>query len=365
MSPENAYDPCSCAILVAAGARRRFVVALVRRLWKFIAIFVSINVVAAVGFYLLQRGISPLDAFYWSIVTISTTGYGDIVPTLPAARVFAMGVLYTQIFLIGYLFSVIAGIVTDESQRRLLGTLGTSMKEHIVVLGYSAVGRAAVRELLLEEQRIAVVAERAEDVANIHALAPESSLYVTYGAPAELDILKRANVPGSRSVIVCTADDTTNLIASLNVRSLAPHARIVVSVNRPELKDTLRAAGVTYVASPSDMGGRLCADAAFRPEVANAVEDLTSASYGVDIHEYVLRPGMPLSGLTFGEMDRAIRDRTGCILFGYARKVEADYKTFINPAATEQLQPSDAVLVLGSLEQLKRCQTLFGVPDGR
>ena len=350
---------------MTSGERRRFVVTVVRRVWKFLALFIGINAAAAAVFSLLQPHTSLTDSFYWAIVTISTTGYGDIIPTTQGAKLFTMGLLYTQIFLIGYLFSVITGIVTSEAQNRALGTLGTSMADHVVVLGYSGVGRAAVRELLAEGQRVAVVTERADEVANIRTLGPEARLYATYGPAADNAILQRANVTGARSVIVCTADDTTNLIASLNVRAIAPKVRIVVSVTRPELKDTLRAAGVTYVASPSDMGGRLCASAAFRPDVANAVEDLTTATYGADVQEFLVQEGHPIAGLSFGEADHALRVATACIAIGYARSVNGEYTSTLNPPESTKLQPGDAVLVLGSLENLRGCPKYFGVEPGR
>ncbi|HEV8050649.1 MAG TPA: potassium channel family protein, partial [Thermoplasmata archaeon] len=273
------------------GRRRRFALDLIGRLWKFLAVFGGVWVFAAVGFYHFQgNGVSLFASFYWAIITLTTIGYGDIVPTTTAARGFAILVASSQLFLIGYLISVITTTVTEESQRRLLGTLGTDLTGHVVVLGYSAVGSAAVRELLDEDQKVAVVAESADQVANIRSLAKDDRLFVTYGPPAEQEILKRVNVAAAHSVIVATGDDAENLIAALNLRSLSKTIRIVVSVMRPELKETLRSAGVTYVASPGDLGGRLCANAAFRPDVANAIEDLTAGSYGADLQEYVLTP---------------------------------------------------------------------------
>jgi voltage-gated potassium channel Kch len=348
------------------GRRRKFFAEIFRRVWKFIALFVSVYFASAILFYFLQPKTPFGTSLYWAIVTLSTTGYGDVVPTTGEARAMTSILLFVQIFLGGYLVSVITSVVIDESQKDALGTLGTDLSNHIVVLGYGGVGQAAVRELLIQDQRVAVVADSPDEVANIRSLAPAKKLFATYGAAAEVDILRRVNVPVAHSVIVCTTDDATNMIAALNVRSIAPDARIVVSVQRSELRDTLRSAGVTYVASPSEMGGRMCAAAAFEPEVAHAIEDITAADIQSDMQEYLLGAGSPLSGVSFEEAERRVRQASGAILVGYARKAaQGEFATTVNPPPETRLEAGDAVLILGQLPNLKRFRAWFGVDQGR
>ena len=350
------------------GRRARFLREIFTRIWKFLLLFVSVWVAAGVLFFLLDGPTRPtlFNSFYWSIVTISTLGYGDIVPVTAAAKVLTIGTLFLQIFLLGYLISVITTTVNEQSQRRALGTLGTDMKNHIIVLGYSDVGRAAVRELLIQDQTVAVVADTPEQVANVRSLGPEDRLFVTYGPAGDKDILNRVNIAGAHSVVVCTGDDATSMIAALNVRAMAPGARIVVSVARPELRETLRSAGVTYVASPADMGGRLCAEAAFEPDVAIAMEEITAADVKADMQEYVLRDTTPISRQTVGEAEGLIRASTGCLLVGCAHPgANGEYETTVNPPADLQLKPGDAILVLGSIANTARFRHWFGFDQGR
>jgi voltage-gated potassium channel len=351
------------------SARFNYAALLFRRLWKFIAGYAAVYLVATFGFFLLEESSNPqdlLNSFYWAMVTISTVGYGDVLPTTPDAKVFTICVIATEVFLSAYLVSVVLGVVSEEAQHRALGTLGTNFSGHIVVLGFGGVGRAAVRELLVQEEQVAVVTENVDELSYIRSLAPEKQIFVTVGPPADHEILKRVNVQSAHSVIVCSVDDTVNLVAALNVRSLAPNIRIVVSVARPELKSTLKTAGVTYVASPQDMGGRLCADAAFRPDVANAVEDLTEASEAADMTEYMLTDRTPISTQTLLEAEALVRQQTDCLVVGFARSDTAgEYLTVLNPPSSFRFRPGDAIMVIGSLENLRRLHKWFGTHQGR
>jgi voltage-gated potassium channel len=338
-----------------------------RRLWKFLVGYAAVFLIAAVGFYLLENGtVTPLKSFYWAMVTLSTIGYGDVVPTNSPAEIFTIGIAATEVFLGAYLVSIIITGVQEEAQHRALGTLGTDFSGHIVVLGYGPVGRAAVRELLAQEEKVAVVVSDPAEVANIRSLSDDKHIFATYGAAADQEILRRVNVAGALATIVCTEDDTLNLVATLNVRDLSPKGRIVVSVGRPELRSTLRSAGVTYVASPGDMGGRICADASFRPEVANTIEDLTTTAFGVDLEEFVLTNQTPVSNQGLVEAERLVRSASDCLLVGYARAdAKGDYRTVLNPPASFRFQPGDAILVIGTLDNLHKLHRWLGVDQGR
>lgn len=358
--------------LASLSARERYVRELLRRLSPLIIVFGSVYVASSLLFYAFERttilsGPNGLFlSFYWGIVTLSTLGYGDIVPTNDPARIVTMGTLFIQIFLLGYLISVIASIVTSEQQKRGLGLLGTNLKDHIVVLGYTDVGRAAVRELLAQDERVAVVVTTPDEVGNVRSLASDDVLYVTYGDPAEKEILLRANVPAAHSVIVATSDDAQSMIAALNVRLLAPTMRVVVSVGRAELRDTLRTAGVTYVASPAEMGGRICAAAAFEPDVAHALEDLSASDVGSAIQEYQLGPSTHLTGATFDAAAQEMRRATGCLLVGYARRgADGEFVTNLDPPGDVTLGAGDAVILVGTIANTHRFRQWFGLAQGR
>lgn len=277
-----------------------------------------------------------------------------------------------QIGFLGYLLSVILGAVTETRLKILLGNMGTEMKNHVVVAGYTAVGKAAVRELIASKQSVAVICENQDEVPLVRELGPEDQVFGCYGSINSEESFKRANAGQCEAVIFTSEDDTGNLIGALNVRALYPKVRVVVSVRRAELRRTLKAAGVTYVATPADMGGRLCASAAFRPDVATAVEDLTTATYGADIQEYKVLPTSPIAGLTLSQAEGKIRGATDCLIVGIVEPKPptepngvVEYTSKINPPASVRFDPGTLVLIVGSLGNLGRFEKWYGTPQGR
>ncbi len=341
---------------------------LMRRLWKFLLAYAGLIAAAAAGFdYLQYDGHQLFTSFYWAVVTISTVGYGDVFPQSTYARAFTVAVILIAVFLVAYLISIIISVVTETSRNRSMGILGTDFKGHTVVIGYGPTGRTAVRELLATGQKVAVVTNDADDVPNIRSLASEDRIFVTYYTSGEREVLDRVSVSTASAVIVCTNDDTSNLIIALDVRTVAPHARLVVSVNRSELKHTLLLAGVTYVTAPAEMGGRLLASASLKPDVANAFENLTTASYGVDITEFPVTENTPISSESLSEAERLARAASDCLVVGYARRdgPSGEFHTVLNPPSSFAYRPGDQILVMGSQENLRRFQRWMGVPPGR
>lgn len=358
-----------------------------RRIWKPLALIAGLYGVCTTGFFLTQH-VTPFNAVYWGIITMSTVGYGDVVPTNTLSKVFAMVLAGSTIGVLGYVISTLNTLAIQARDEELLGMDGTELKGHVVLLGWTVVSRAALQELLLAGRKVAVMTRHQERLSEVRSFAThlirearkdpdlkalvssERDLFVCLGDYSERGALDLVNLAEAKEAIVASDDDARNVMTALILKELAPHLRIVVAVLREELRETLHAAGVTYVISPSDLGGRMVSAAAVQPEVAKALDELSTSSEGSSLEEYPLVAPNPLIGLTFEAAGTKLRESTGAILTGLARPRAGapGYQAFqvlMPPAVGEVLQTGSYVLVLSQVHDVPRVRKWLRVPPGR
>src|SRR5262249_30703952 len=173
----------------------------------------------------------------------------------------------------------------------------------------------------------------------------------------------RLNVGEADAVIVAMSDDTKNLIATLNVKAVAPNARLVVALQREELRQTLMAGGVTYIASPNELSGRLVASAAFEPEVAMLLEDLMSSEVGgADMMQYAAGR---LGGHTVGQIREILNDLDGPLMVAVAKRNGNGWDVLPNPPKNMKVETEDEIIVISNADQQGRLEAKYKLSQGR
>ena len=238
------------------------------------------------------HGLSLVDCLYYAIVSLTATGYGDIVPVTEAAWlvdilvITPLRVLFL-IVLIGTTFEVL----TERSRQSFkIQRWRSKVRDHVVVVGYGTKGRAAVSALLGEgtEPGQIVVVDTAKPA--LEAAAARGLVTVT-GSGTRSDVLRVAGVPKARAVVVATNRDDTAVLVTLTARELAPKAQIVASVREAENEHLLRQSGADQVVVSSETAGRLLGIATSTPSVVAMVEDLLTPDVGLAIAERDVEDG--------------------------------------------------------------------------
>jgi voltage-gated potassium channel len=236
--------------------------------------------------------LSLLDAFYYSTVTITTTGYGDILPVTDNARL-ATTILVTParvlflVLLVGTTLEILAERTRTAYRIR---RWRKGLKDHIIVCGYGTKGRTAIKTLLgtgVDPAQIVVIEAQQE----ARRLASAFGLAVIAGSATSPALLEEAEAGRARSVIVAVARDDAAVLITLTARELAPQATIIAAAREEENVHLLRQSGADSVVPSSGAAGRLLGMATDMPGVAEVLEDLLTVGEGLDIIEREVAPG--------------------------------------------------------------------------
>jgi voltage-gated potassium channel len=225
--------------------------------------------------------VTIVDAFYFTVVTASTVGYGDIGPQAGASADIAQLFVLSSLVMNVAAFAVALGVLlTPAIEAQLSKALGKMtdrqidlLDDHVLVLGYGDLTEPILEELDARDGVQYAVVTSDETAARRLA---DRDVAVYTADPSDVEPLERVNLSGARAVVVATEDDAHDALAILTARQLNPDVRIVAAVTQRENVDKLRRAGADQVISPSTLGGHILIDCAFG---ANS-EDATTGLLG-------------------------------------------------------------------------------------
>jgi voltage-gated potassium channel len=283
--------------------------------------------------------ISLGDAFYYSTVSVSTTGYGDIVPVSPLARTLTT-ILVTPlrlIFLIIFVGTTVELLTERSRQAFRIQRWRSRVRDHTVVVGYGTKGRAAVETLLGDGAEPTDIVVVDTDRAQLDAASALGLVTVT-GNATRSSVLRIAGVPQARAIIVATNRDDTAVLVTLTARELAPDTRIVASVRESENVHLLRQSGATSVIVSAETAGRLLGAATTTPSVVEVIEDLLTPDAGFAISEREIEDS------EVGGSPRHLPD----IVLGVVR---GDTLHRVDASAVDALEPGDRLLYVRKASQ--------------
>ncbi len=274
-------------------------------LFDILVIAVTVWIVSGTLFSLVEH-LSLFNGLYWALVTMTTVGYGDIVPHTAAGKIIAMLTITAGIAVYTATISVIAGSIVEAAEKRRQGYIRYRGVRHIVVVGWTPASEAAIRELRSRGYTgdIVLVTEKPSTVIRE---ADIEGVTLVRGDPTRRETLLRANVPKANMVIVSTNDDASTALVVLSVRGLNTHARIVAESLHPENVGLMHKAGADIVVPTRDLGGRMLATSLIEPGAAMFIETISRAEERpVELHEI---PAAPWAGRSYLEALLALREK--------------------------------------------------------
>lgn len=281
--------------------------------------------------------LSPLDVLYFAVVTVTTLGYGDIVPVSNEARaMITFGITPLRLLTFLVFLSTAYELVLRRSVELLeMEKLKRSLNGHTLVCGFGVKGRTAVQELLRRDvpaSQIVVldIDPKAADEANRLGVA------FYHGTASSERTLKDVAVEKAAHAIVVPNNDEACVLIVLTMRELSPRIRIGAAAREEENVKLIKRSGANTVIAPSVDGGRLLASSTSSPLATDIVHELLEHGAGADIIDYTVMAS------DVGKTPSAVPALKDSIILGVL--TAAGERVGARRAATRKLEAGDVVI---------------------
>lgn len=337
-----------------------------QRLTKASVIVVITITVGTFGFWALEAGNASLwDCLYMTIITLSTVGYGEVIPMDTPMRVFAsLLILFGMGSLIYFGSTVVAlWVELDMGQvrrRKRMQKKIDNLRDHVIVCGVGTTGSHVVRELVSSRRAFVMVELREERMEEIRELTGGQDALFIHGDATEDRILHIAGVDKAKGLIAALPSDKDNLFIILSARQMNPALRIIARATEKDSSAKMIRAGADQVVSPNLIGGMRIASEMIRPQVVEFLDMmLRDTEQNVRIEQVLLPAGSPYVGKLIADANiRKVAD----VLVIALRDKEGRY-TF-NPGPGTELTADSTLVVLGSIDSVIELRRRFGGRGG-
>lgn len=342
--------------------------------------FLSIFIVIYLGLvYLLvyfekQDPSSDIDTFWkgiwYSMVTISSVGYGDFVPSSTNGKVIGFVFVISSIGLYGYIVSRLTNYVSIINENKKMGFNGTNFTKHTVILGWDSYSKAVADQLVEVGNKVAIVTRNKEnlDLVYEHFSGREKQVFVLFTEFDNYDTLRKANIHKSTTIFVNVGDDSQKLVHILNMKKNFPGTKYIVTLDNSDLKDTFKTAGVTYPLSKYELSSKLLASYIFEPDVASLGEELLSYAKtedDYDIKEFYVIPDNPLNGKLYDDVFFEMKKKFNIVVLGVSKPQSKGERVLIkNPDYEVKVESGDYLILVCNGKRDKEIQNFFGVEEG-
>jgi len=328
-----------------------------KRLMLPIALVLSVSLLGTLGYYRLghSQGATLLDAFYMTVITLTTLGYREVIELNATGKWFTIFIAITGIGTLFYTWGelidyfVTRRLADPKGEKKMLQTI-QALKGHIIIAGLGRVGKQAALELQ-EAGSSFVVVDPTEAAKNY---AEERRFLFLHGDATDDAILERAGISHAAGLIVTTGSDASNLYIVLSARALNSQLFIAARVVEENSTAKLLRAGANRAISPHAIGGKRLAHILLSPTVVDFFDTaLKRGEENLSIEDIRVQPTSQAIGESMRSLQ--VRDRSGASVLVVFR----GNQIFPNPSADLLIEGDDRLLALGTQKQLEMLEKLI------
>lgn len=306
--------------------------------------------------YAYFESMSIFDAFYMTLITISTVGFSEIKPLSNIGRIITIFIIVSGITLLTYTLGQVFRIFLKGELLKILGRKKlekqiSELSNPFIICGYGRIGAIISQELADDGIQFVVIENDPESVVQ---LEKDPVLYLNMDAASEETLIK-AGIMRAKGIVTAVLSDADNVFITLTAKGLRPDIFILSRASDEKNQEKMVRAGANRVVCPYLLGARRMAQILKRPTVVDFIDTATVDSpLGLRVEEAVIGTEFNVTDKTL--IDSEIRKNFGVIIAAI-KKPNGDM--IFNPLPTETLQAENVIVVIGKKEDINRMREML------
>lgn len=301
--------------------------------------------------YMVIEGWGWHDAFFMTVITLSTVGYGEVRPLTVTGESFTILLILLGVGGVAYTFStladyIVAGELNGFLRRQRMTREISKLRNHYIICGYGRVGQQVARGLRANNYDVVVIDAADARIGDFE----EEGLHYVIGDAASDPVLQQAGIEHASGLCTCLPSDATNVFVVLSARTFNPDLFIISRGNQPESERKLRIAGANQVINPYTITGHRMAAQLLHPSVVEFLDVIVRAGeLELRIEEIKIHEISSMSGKSLIECN--VRGDTGVNVLAIRRH---DGRLYTHFPSDFTLNVGDLLIGLGTQQQLSQ-----------
>ncbi len=310
-----------------------------RNVFIYLASFLALLLAGTIG-YVIIEGYSFFDAFYMTVITLASVGYGEVQPLHTAGRIFTIILIVSNLVILTYVVTKISAFLLDGGFQKIYKQYNmenkiAQLEGHVIICGGGQNGSEAILELKKSNLKFVVI-----DKERVNA-ADETEFFIHDDATHD-DVLLKAGILKAKALLITLPSDAENILVVLAARELNPQLTIVCRASKDSSVKRLKTAGANNVIMPDKLGGVHMASLVVKPDVKEFIDVMsTYETHGNNITSLTPTKSQTLQVLNAWP-------NSGAVILGI-KKPNGEY--LINPSPQYIIATDDTIIVLGNTLQ--------------
>ena len=326
-------------------------------LYSFLVLLLII-LIGTIG-YILVEDWSIIDSFYQTIITVSTVGFGEVHELSNLGKLFTAFLIITSFGTFAYALTSITSYIVSGDYRLYFKEFKymkkiNQMNNHVIVCGYGRVGSTAI-ETLGEHNNSCLLIEKDDKV--VEQFRMKTSYDCIKGDATQDELLLKSGIMNAKALITTLPSDSDNLFVVLTARELNKDIKIISRASKSSSVKKLKIAGADNVIMPDSLGGSHMAQLVATPDVLEFIDEISIEGENKINLESIDFNEIP-SDFQYKSIGDLKKQFKVCNLIGFK---DPSGNFIINPKDETEIVPSCKILVLGTTDEIKKLNQIFGI----